>query len=74
MRVSKTQDRGLDWGRGLSLFSFNECCFRVTVRDRVRVRVNTNRKPNLALTLTVTLKHQKKSLLLTTYVNFKFIF
>lgn len=67
MRVSKTQDRGLDWGRDLSLFSFNECCFRVTVRDRVRVRVNTNPKPNLTLTLTVTPKHQKKSLLLTTY-------
>ena len=52
MRVSKTQDRGLDWGRDLSLFSFNECCFRVTVRDRVRVRVSTNPKPNLTLSLT----------------------
>ena len=75
MRVSKTQDRGLDWGRDLSLFSFNECCFRVTVRVGVSVRVNTNPKPSLTLTLTVTLKHQKKkSLLLTTSVNFKLIF
>ena len=70
MRVSKTQDRGLDWGRDLSLFSFNECCFRVTLRDRVSVRVNTNPKPNLTLTLTVTLKHQKKKFIINDLCKF----
>ena len=70
MRVSKTQDRGLDWGRDLSLFSFNECCFRATVRVGVRVSVNTNPKPDLTLTLTVTLKHQKKKFIVNHFCKF----